>query len=168
MVALPDLGREFSGPPLSADSGATDFTDRGGDRGLVRLGLRLAGAGLIAAAFGLWLLPSQAADPAMMLIRLLFSVGLFWCGALGLHAAHRPDTRPEVQIDRKSREMRVMTPRASGAPHIAVHRLDDLLELSLRDGLLSARDRSGHLVVSLDVAGGRDERALRKALADAL
>lgn len=168
MVALPDFDLEFSGPPPGNDRGS-EMPERRGDRGLLRLGLRLAGAGLIAAALGLWLVPSHDADPAMMLIKLLFSVGLFWAGALGLHAARRPDTRQEVRIDRAAREMRVLTPCVGGATHVAVHRLDDLLELSLRDGLLSARDTSGQLVVSFDVTGGvRDERTLRKALAGAL
>lgn len=167
MVALPDFERRFSGPPLRSDTGSAR-PGPGGGRGLVRLGLRLAGVGLITAALGLWVLPSHAADPEMMLVRLLVSIGLFWAGTLGLHAARRPDTRPEVQIDRRAREMRVLSPVPGGAPDVAVLRLDDLLELSLRDGLLSARDRSGNLVVSLDVAHGRGERALRKALCDAL
>lgn len=167
MVALPDFERRFSGPPLRSSTGC-ERPAPGDGRSFVRLGLRLAGVGFITAALGLWVLPSHAADPEMMLIRLLVSIGLFWVGMLGLHAARRPDMRPEVQIDRRAREMRVMSPVHGGAPDVAVHRLDDLLELSLRDGLLSARDRGGNLVVSLDVPHGRGERALRKALSDAL
>lgn len=167
MVALPDFERQFSGPPLrGGDDGAE--AGQGDARGLVRLGLRLAGAGLVLAVPGLWLLPSHTADPAMMLVKLLVSFALFGGGMLGLHAARRPDTRPEVQIDRRARELRVLTPVPGGTRRVAVHPLDELCELSLRDGLLSARDRSGHLVVSLDVAQGRSERVLRKALADAL
>lgn len=167
MVALPDFDREFSGPPLCS-GGSPDAPSQATDLGIVRTGLRLAGVGTIAAAIGLWVLPSDGADPAMLLVKLLFSIGLFWVGMLGLHAARRPDRRPEVQIDRRARELRVLTPVSGGAHHVAVHQLDDLHELSLRDGLLSARDRSGQLIVSLDVAGGRRGRALRKALAGAL
>ena len=73
-----------------------------------------------------------------------------------------------MQIDRRARELRVVTPDPRGSHGVSVHRFDDLQELSLRDGLLSARDRSGDLVVSLEVTGGCGERALRKALAGAL
>ena len=168
MVAFPEFNREFSGPPLHDDSGH-EMPCHGDDHGLLRLGLRLTGAGLLIAALGLWAVPSHDADPAMMLIKLLFAVGLFWAGTLALHAARRPDTRPEVIIDRAAREMRVFTPSVDAVPQVAVHRLDDLRELSLRDGLLSARDSSGRLVVSFAVTGGkRNERALRKALAGTL
>jgi len=167
MVALPDFDREFTGPPLRTCS-VHENTEPADDRGLLRLVLGLTGAGLVAAALGIWVVPSHDADPAMMLVKLLFSVGLFWSGALGLHASRRRDTRPEVQVDRKAREMRVLTPGPGVGMQVAVHRLDDLQELSLRDGLLSARDTSGRLVVSLELGGGRDERDLRKALAGVL
>jgi len=45
-----------------------------------------------------------------------------------------------------------------------VHRFDALSELSLRDGLLSARDGAGRLIVSLEVSDTRAERHLRQAL----
>lgn len=161
MVALPDFESGFSASPRSADALSAWPVQR---VGLARLGLRLAGAGLVAAAVGLWVLPSHAADPAMMLVKLLVSITLFCAGSLGLLATRGWPARQEVQIDHAARELRVLTRGANGTRQVAAHRLDDLLELSLRDGLLSARDRSGRLVVSLDVAEGRDERALREAL----
>lgn len=167
MVALPDFDREFSGPPLCS-GGSPDAPLQTADRGIARIGLRLGGAGLIAAALGLWIVPSVAADPAMMLIKMLFSIALFGAGMLGLHAARRPGRHPEVQIDRRARELRVLTTDPRGSYDVTVHRFDDLQELSLRDGLLSARDRSGDLVVSLEVTGGCGERALRKALSGTL
>lgn len=165
MVAHSDFDCDLAGPPLRG--GDPGIPVRDGGRGLVRIVLRLAGAGLIAAALGLWVLPTHGADPAMMLIKLLFSIGLFWSGALCLHAARLPDRRPEVQVDRTARELRVLTRGHGGVHHVSVHPLDDLPELSLRDGLLSARDRSGRLVVSLHVAGRYRERLLREALAAA-
>lgn len=167
MVALPDFEREFSGPPLRSGSYA-DVTSQTADHGVVGGCARISGAGLIAAAFGLWLFPSDGADPAMLLIKLLFSFVLFGFGILGLHAARQPDRRPEVQIDPRARELRVLTQNLGGSHDVVIHRFDDLQELSLRDGLLSARDVAGRLVVSLDVANGGNERALRKALARAL
>lgn len=102
MFALPDFDREFSGSPLCS-TGSPDDPSQAADGGIARIGLRLGGVGLIAAAFGLWTLPSDGADPAMMLIKLLFSLALFGAGMLGLHAARRPERHPEVQIDRRAR-----------------------------------------------------------------
>jgi hypothetical protein len=45
-----------------------------------------------------------------------------------------------------------------------VHPFDALSDLSLRDGLLSARDRAGRLILSLEVSDARMERHLREAL----
>lgn len=167
MVALPDFDREFSGPPLRSDAG-TDLRCKVADRGIARMGARFFGVGLIAAAFGLWVFPSNGADPAMMLIKLLFSIALFGAGMLGLYAARCPDRRPEVQIDPRARELRVLTPDHRGSHEVEILRFDDLQELSLRDELLSARDMAGRLVVSIEVSRGGDERALRTALAGAL
>ena len=60
MVALPDFDREFSGPPLCS-GGSPDAPSQTADRGIARIAIRLGGAGLIAAAFGLWMLPSDTA-----------------------------------------------------------------------------------------------------------
>lgn len=166
MVALPDFDREFSGPPLLGDEADTALT--GHDNGLAGLALRLAGGGLIVAALGLWVVPSHTGDAAMMLVKLLFSVVLFWAGMLALHAARGPDRRPDIEIDARARELRLRLPQRDGTTTAEVHRFDDLHELSLRDGLLSARDRTGCLVVSIEVAGRRGERALQQALACAV
>ncbi|PKQ11115.1 MAG: hypothetical protein CVT70_15760 [Alphaproteobacteria bacterium HGW-Alphaproteobacteria-1] len=163
MVALPDYEREFPVPPYSdsADASATDDAGPALLRGL----MRLLGGALIGAALGLWLLPSVVADPAMMLMKLLFSLGLFWAGLLALHNARRPDTRPVIQIDRRNAQLRILHPGRNGVPaRCVVHRFDALSELSLRDGLLSARDGAGRLIVSLEVSDTRAERHLRQAL----
>lgn len=167
MTALPDFDRDFSGPPQrGGDDGGSPPTEGAG--GILRMGLSLAGAALVVAAFGIWLLPTQAADPAMMLVKLLISVSLFVAGALFLNAARHSHSMPEIEIDRKTRELRVLTPTGKSTRHVAVHPLDDLFELSFRDGLLNARDRSGQLVVSINVTEARDERNLHKALTEAL
>lgn len=163
MVALPDFEREFAAPPLTATAEESGATGTALDPG--RLFLRLAGTVLVLASLGLWLLPSVASDPAMMLVKLLFCFALFWAGLLAFHAARLSDPRPEVQIDRKGGQLRILHPAQGRSPaRCIVHRLDDLAELSLRDGLLSARDRGGRLVVALEIAGDRSARNLQKAL----
>lgn len=164
MVALPDSEGMVS--DLASHDDGADASD--GPPALARIGLRLAGAALVAAAFGLWVLPGHGADPAMMLIKLLISIGGFCAGLVCLNAARRVDRRPEVQIDRAARELRVLTPRGARGRHVRVHRLNDLADLSLRGGVLSAHDRSGQRVVSLDVRCGRDDTELRTALEHAL
>jgi len=163
MVALPDFEPAFFVPPRP-ENAPFEWSVQAG--GLARIGLRLAGAGLAAASFGLWMLPAHAADPAMMLVRLVFSIGLFAAGTVCLLAARRAALSPEVRIDHATRELRVLSRGPGGTRQVAAHRLDDLHELALRDGLLSARNASGRLVVSLDVEGARAS-ALRKALARA-
>jgi len=163
MVALPDFEREFSAPPHCADWPEADREGDGSD--LRRGALRLIGVALAAAAPGLWVLPTVTADPAMMLMKLVFSFGLFWAGLLCLHTARHPDPRPEVQIDRRKGLLHVIHPAQGRAPERAVmHRIDDLQELSLRDGMLRARDRSGQILFSFELANRRMERDLRRAL----
>lgn len=163
MVALPDLDREFDAPPLRAtvEGAGTDYPDDS----LLRAALGILGMALVAASAGLWIMPSVVADPAMMLVKLLFSTTLFWSGLLCLQAARRLDARPEVAIDRGNGQLRVSHPGHGGRPaRLTLHRLDDVAELSLRDGLLNARDRSGQIIVSLEMADRRAERDLRDAL----
>lgn len=163
MVALPDFEREFSAPPFSDPVDSPDVKDAGAmlAGGLLRL---FSGAS-IGAALGLWLLPSVAGDPALMLLKLLFSLGLLWAGLLALHATRLPDPRPVVQVDRRNAQLRILQPAGHGAPgRCAVHKLAELSELSLRDGLLSARDQSGQLIVSLEISDKQAARALREAL----
>jgi hypothetical protein len=163
MVALPDFDREFSAPPFPAER--PEARTDGEDHDLRRGALRLVGVAVAAAAPGLWVLPTVAADPAMMLMKMVFSLGLFWAGLLCLHAARRPDPRPEVQIDRRKGLLHVIHPAQGRAPERAVvHRIDDLQELSLRGGMLRARDCSGQLLFSLELGNRRTERDLRRAL----
>jgi hypothetical protein len=163
MVALPDYEREFLVPPYSDTADAPAADDAG--PALLRGLLRLLGGAFIGASLGLWLLPSVAADPAMMLIKLLFSLCLLWAGLLALHNARRPDARPVVQIDRRNDQIRILHPALDGSPaRCVVHPFDALSDLSLRDGLLSARDRAGRLILSLEVSDARMERHLREAL----
>lgn len=163
MVALPDYEREFSTPPLP-DDGHESVTKE--DQLSLRRGaLAVLGVSLAAAAPGLWVLPTVAADPAMMLVKLVFALGLFWGGLLCLHAARRTDPRPEVQIDRHKGLLHMIHPAQGRAPErTVVHRIDDLQELSLRDGLFRARDCSGQILFSFELANRRTERDLRRAL----
>jgi hypothetical protein len=164
MVALPDVE---PGSFPSARSGAARWPQA--RDGIARIVLRIAGAGLVVAAPGLWLLPAPPGDPVMLLLRLLVSLGLLGSGALCLgFAARGAAARPSMRIAPDTRVLHVPRRDPDGAWQMVAHRLDDLHEVSLRDGLLSARDRRGRVVLSVDVPGPREERALRAALSRAL
>lgn len=165
MVALPDIEREFTQAPHSYHEPA-DLPEQKMIRIEVPTLLRaLCGVALVVSAFGVWIVPTGAGDPAMMLIKLVFSLALFWAGMLCLSVFATETGLPEVEIDSRSRKLRVIHPEPGGrTARVTVHDFDDLVELSLRDRMLTARDRQGRQIVSLELHDTRSERMLRNAL----
>lgn len=163
MVALPDIHREFTEVPHRFAE-PTELPEQDRLLSEVWRALRvICGTAILTAAFGLWLVPSEAADPAMMLIKLAMSLGMVWAGTLCLTAGGSEDDRPQIEIDTRARRLHVR--KAQAAPQqAAVYDLDELAELSLRDRVLTARDRDGRQIVSLALQDARTERTLREAL----
>ena len=165
MVALPDFDREFTEAPHSFQEPAHLPEQR-----LIRIDasrvLRgLCGTALITSTFGVWIVPTGAGDPGMMLIKLVFSLVF----VLGWYAVPVPVRRhsdlPEIALDTRARQLRVLYPQPGGrTARVVVHDLDDLTELSLRDRMLTARDRDGRQIVSLELHDARTEQTLRRAL----
>ena len=59
--------------------------------GFVRgLSFAMIGLALIVAALGIWLVSSAAADPAMLLVKMVLSLMMLITGALCLRAAGKP------------------------------------------------------------------------------
>jgi len=165
MVGLPDIERDFTQPPQDYHE-PTGLTEHRMIRLEASILLRaLCGVALVAAGFGIWIMPTGAGDPAMMLIKLVVSLTLFWAGMLCL-AVFRGDRRsPEVEIDSHARQLRVIHPQPGARPpRTSLHDFDDLEEISLRDRMLTARDRQGRRIVSLHLHDARSERMLRNAL----
>ncbi|MGX0876065.1 hypothetical protein ACSSV4_000740 [Roseovarius sp. MBR-154] len=165
MVALPDIEREFTQAPHSYQE-PVDLPEHRMIRIEMSTLLRaLCGVALLGAAFGVWVVHTGAGDPAMMLIKLVFSLALFWAGTLCLSVFVADTDLPEVEIDSRARTLRVIRPQPGGrTARVSVHDFDDLAELSLRDRMLTARDAHGRQIVSLELHDTRSERVLRKAL----
>lgn len=165
MVALPDLAHEARHGATSDDRtrvlGAAPVRESG-PRRAVRI---FAGSTLVLAALGTWIMPQGAQDAAMMLIRLGFSSTMLLSGVMLLLPPRGPVDAPEIHFDPVTRQVRIVQPDTeAGQTRIAVHALDDLEEVTLRDGVLRARDASGRIVLALHVADAATERAMRQAL----
>lgn len=165
MVALPDYAREFTQKPISFQDGV-EFPDRDDSPSVVLLALRvLVGTALVAASLGLWIMPSGLGDPGMMLMKLLISLAFFWTGVLCFVPRPVRDDRPRIELDARARTLRVIySDRAGGKGRVIEHDIDAMAELSLRDGLLTARDGDGRQIVALKVQNARTERMLQSAL----
>jgi hypothetical protein len=165
MVALPDFEREFTQAPHSFQD-PVDLPEQRLIRVEVSTLLRaLCGVALVSSALGVWIVPAGAGDPATMLIKLVFSLALFWTGMLCLSVFAGGSDLPDVEIDSRARKLRVIYPQPDGrSARVTVHDFDDLAELSLRDRMLTARDNQGRQVVSLELHDIRSERMLRNAL----
>ncbi|WP_294607117.1 hypothetical protein [Roseovarius sp.] len=165
MVALPDLPRDFDQAPHSFHD-VSEVPEKETRKSDLRRALKgFFGSVLILSSAGVWLVTSGGTDGAMMLIKLVFSLSLFCAGAMCFSTLEGEDTGPEVQVDAKYRQLRVVETGADGqTTRVQVYDLDDLSELSLRDRVLTARDKVGRQVVALPVSDRVTERKLRRAL----
>lgn len=164
MTSLPDLAENFEAFERRAELREPVGTT-GGAGMLWRNALILcAGLGLMLAAAGIWAFPSV--DHAERLIRLGASLGLFGIGAVVLGTLSARTTRGRAEIDTRSREIHTYDIDSRGRVFLTGrHGLDQMSEISLRDGTFTARDGEGRVVVSVPVAGRARARAIRQALA---
>lgn len=165
MVALPDFEREFTHAPFDYHDTATVQQMEEPAFDLGRGTLVLCGSALVCSSFGLWLVSVGAQDAAMMLIKLLFSVTLLFGGLICLSRGRSDQADPEIHVDVMNRRLHVIAPVAGGrAARVAVHDLDALTELSMRDRVLTARDATGRQIVAMKIEDRATARALRRAL----
>lgn len=132
----------------------------------LRRGVKMGfGAAFLMASVGLWAFQAGAGDGAMQLIKLLISgvlliVGLFFVSGLD----ERGDV-PEIHIDPIKRQLRIVNVDSEGMARIcATHAFDDLAEIALRDGLLTARDHEGCELFAIPV----DDPSVVEALRDTM
>ena len=165
MVALPDLPRDFKHAPHSFHDNTAMSEKKAKKKDFRRAAKGFLGSVLLLSSAGIWLVSTGANDAALMLIKLAFSLSLFCVGAMCFSTLDPEGLAPEVQIDTTRRQLRVIETGLDGRTRrVAVHALDDLAELSLRDHVLTACDFSGRQVVALPVNDRATERALRRAL----
>ncbi len=123
------------------------------------------GSALSISAFGLWLVPVDPGDSAMQLIKLLVSVVMLGLGAMFIFSARKSSDAPEIQIDTATREIRVLKRDSNDKPYVsACHAMDSLTDVTLKDRLLSARDETGQLIMSVPMPNKAAEAAVRSAL----
>lgn len=127
--------------------------------------LAFCAAVLLVSAVGIWLVPGGGDDAALRLIKLLVS-GLMVALALVCRASLRADRdEPELHLDLAQRRLRVVERDAAGRQTVTgSYGFEALTELCLRDGFLTARDRSGELILAAPVPDRATEAAIRRAL----
>ena len=134
-----------------------------------RAGRIFFGSALIISALGLWLVPGEPGDAAMQLIKLLVSVVLLALGAMFIFSLRQAAQLPEVQVDLKMRELRVLKHDKAQRQYVeARHGFDTLSEVILQDRLLIARDKAGHTVASVPLPDEATEKAIRSLLEGAI
>lgn len=133
--------------------------------GVNRGGRVFLGSVLTISALGLWLIPVAHGDAAMQLMKLLVSLLMVGTGMMFILSVDRGAELPEIQIDTQKRELRVLKLDDACNSYVAkTHKLDDLAEVTVKDKLLTARDASGNIAVSVPIRDRTAEREVRAAL----
>lgn len=165
MVALPVYEREFTRAPFDYHDSSAMLSTENTATDLGRALRLICGSALICSSFGLWLVSAGAQDGAMMMIKLLFSVTLLFGGLMCVNRRRVDQVAPEIQVDVMNRRLHVIAPvSGSRAVRVAIHDLDSLSELAMRDRVLTARDASGHQIVAMKIEDRATARALRRVL----
>ncbi|MCZ0810686.1 hypothetical protein N5A93_00430 [Roseovarius sp. EGI FJ00037] len=159
MVSLPDYERD-----LKRGIAAPDEAKRRGAR-VHRALFMCLGAALMMAAVGIWMVPAGPGDESMLIVKLLISAVMLVVGLMLMSGLNEAAPAPEIQIDRAGGELRLMEYGPDGAPRLAArHELSALREVSLFNGVFSAKDARGCELISLPVTDSRTRAALRAAL----
>lgn len=123
------------------------------------------GAAFLMASVGLWVFQAGAGDGAMQLIKLLISGVLLIIGLFCVSGLDERSDVPEIHIDPMNRQLRIVKVDSEGVARIcATHAFDDLAEIALRDGLLTARDHEGCELFAIPV----DDPSVVEALRDTM
>lgn len=123
------------------------------------------GSVLCISALGLWLVPVEAGDAAMQLIKLLVSVVMLALGMMFVFSVNRRAEMPEIQIDTLKRELRVIKRDHANTPFVeACHAFDKMAEIKLKGHHLSARDADGQIIFSVPLRDKATARALQATL----
>lgn len=127
----------------------------------------LAGLGVVAllAALGVWIVPVDEGDTAMQLVKLVFSISMLVLGMLFVSALDARHAEPEIHLDSKTRQLRIIEIDKRGAAYVAGdYNLNELSEITLKDCHLTARDANGHQIISVPIRNTAAENAIRSAL----
>ena len=164
MVALPDTHMPKS--PVKRASAPALIEETSSAPPVKRALLAGLGVASLMAALGVWIIPVDQGDTAMQLVKLVFSVSMLVLGMLFISALDSRYAEPEIHLDPKARQLRIIEIDKKGNAHIAGDfHLDDLSDITLKDCHLTARDANGDKIVSVPVRNTAAEKAIRDALA---
>ena len=123
------------------------------------------GVASLLAALGVWIVPVDDGDTAMQLVKLVFSVAMLLVGMLFINALDMSGHEPEIHLDPAARQLRIVEIDRKGRAHVTGdYSLDELIEITLKNRHLSARDADGKEIVSVPVRNAAAEQAIRDAL----
>ena len=164
MVALSDTHTELSVAP-DFDQAKALRESLKKPASVNRGGRMFLGSVLCISALGLWLVPVDAGDAAMQLIKLLVSVVMLALGMMFIFSINRRAELPEIQIDTPKRELRVIKRDYADKPFVeACHAFEKMAEISLKGHQMTARDADGQVIVSVPLRDKATARALQATL----
>lgn len=166
MVALPDTHMPKN--PIKRAAKPILIEETSSAPALKRALLSGLGVASMMAALGVWIVPVDEGDTAMQLVKLVFSVAMLGLGMLFVSALDSRYAEPEIHLDPKARQLRIVEFDSKGVAHVSGDfNLDELAEITLKDCHLTARDTNGEQIVSVPVRNAAAEEALRAALGQA-
>lgn len=115
------------------------------------------------AGAGLWLVPAD--DSAGQLIKLFASVIMLATGLFLFNGLNEKRDAASIEVDPKKRQLRVYEYDARGRSRLkTTYSIDDLHNVSVADGRLSASNADGVLVLEMPLESDIDGDALRAAM----
>lgn len=163
MVALPDT--HMPKTPIKRAGKPVLIEETSSAPPLKRALLSGLGVASMMAALGVWVVPVDEGDTAMQLVKLVFSVSMLGLGMLFISALDSRYAEPEIHLDPKARNLRIVEFDKKGVAHVTGdYNLDALAEITLKDCHLTARDTNGDQIVSVPVHNAAAEEAIREAL----
>ena len=136
-----------------------------GQRWLARSAQRIAGAGLVLAALGLWVAPGASWDGDLALIKLGLSLMIGFAGLTILHAGRAQPT-VEIEIDTVRREVRLVRGKGKTRTLVSRTRIRDLGQAELHGNMMRLWADDGALVAEVAMINPDMRRSLTAALRD--
>ena len=163
MVALPDT--HMPETPIKSTGKPALIEETSSAAPVKRILMAGLGVASLMAALGVWIVPVDEGDTAMQLVKLVFSVSMLVLGMLFVSALDTRHPEPEIHLDPKARQLRIVEIDNKGTAHVAGdYNLDELSDITLKDCHLTARDENGDQIVSVPVRNVAAENAIREAL----
>ena len=126
--------------------------------------LRVLGAAMVLSSTGIWLMPSAAYDPELVLIKIGISVFFLFAG-ITLMMVNDPDSHPDAYFDPIRRELRVLQRTSKGRPRTVLRRgYDSLGSVRFKDRSVELFEIDGSLLIRLPISLGSTRQLLREQL----